>query len=235
MRHRKRGRHLSRTTAHRRALRRNMAQSLFQYGEIRTTVTKAKEVRSFVEHLITLARNDSVHARQRVAALLTDRSMIPKEHQEAYDGMTSTHRAKALRGRSGRRIRNGVVPAAYDKKKFPFVAGAVLHHLFKEVAPRYKERPGGYTRIIKMSQRRIGDDSQLAVLQLVGTEKAPASGLRKPPPGRRRQRTERRTRMIEDRLKASGKESTKTESKTASVRVKDDASTATKSDDKTSA
>ena len=63
MRHRVSGKQLSRTTSHRKAMRRNMAASLFQHGAIRTTEAKAKELRRFVERLITLARKGTLHAR----------------------------------------------------------------------------------------------------------------------------------------------------------------------------
>jgi len=68
--HMMRGRQLSRDTEHRKALRRNMAQSLFEHGKIRTTVAKAKEIRPFVEKLITLARRGDLTARRRVIALI---------------------------------------------------------------------------------------------------------------------------------------------------------------------
>src|ERR1044071_725758 len=105
MRHRKTGRHLSRTSAHRLALRRNLAQSLFEFGEVRTTVPKAKEVRPFVERLITLARRGTLRSRQRVIAALTDRAIIPKDQQDNYDMMSDAQRRRVLMTRSGRRIR----------------------------------------------------------------------------------------------------------------------------------
>src|SRR5262245_25891685 len=110
MRHRKRGRHLTRTSAHRRALRRNLAQSLFQHGEVRTTVPKAKEVRSFIERLITLAREGTLRNRQRVIAALSDRAIIPAEQQDEYEQMSDAQRRRVLMNRSGRRIRTGEIP-----------------------------------------------------------------------------------------------------------------------------
>ena len=76
MRHRVRGRQLSRDTEHRKALRRNMAQSLFENGKIRTTLPKAKEVRPFVEKLITLARQNTLLSRRRVISLMQDRRLV---------------------------------------------------------------------------------------------------------------------------------------------------------------
>ena len=173
MRHRVAGRHLSRTSAHSRALRRNLAQSLIQYGQIETTLIKAKEVRPFVERLITLARKDTVANRQRALSLLADRAALSKEEQEKYDAMSDAQRHKVLRARSGRRHRTGKVPASYNKKKIPFVAHSVINRLFGEVAPKYVDRAGGYTRIIRLSTRRIGDNADLALLQLVGSEEKP--------------------------------------------------------------
>src|SRR5215470_3397719 len=162
MRHGKSGRGLTRTAAHNIAMRRNLAQSLFEHGQIRTTLPKAKEVRRFVERLITTAREASLSARQRIIALLSDRAVIPAEHRDDYDGMSRAYRRKVVMSRSGRRHRAGTVPAAYNKKKFPFVAGSIVHKLMTEVAPRYQDRPGGYTRIIRLADHRIGDNSETA-------------------------------------------------------------------------
>ena len=92
MRHRLSGRGLTRTSSHNIAMRRNLAQSLFEHGQIRTTLPKAKEVRRFVERLITIAREPSLMARQRVISMLSDRAVIPAEHRDAYDGMSRAAR-----------------------------------------------------------------------------------------------------------------------------------------------
>ncbi|AQQ72030.1 50S ribosomal protein L17 [Limihaloglobus sulfuriphilus] len=131
MRHKVRGRHLSRTSEHRLAMRRNMASSLFEHETISTTVPKAKEVRRFAEKLISLAKKGDLAARRRAIALLNDRGIF-----EDVDG-------------------------EMVKK------GTVIGKLFSEIGPKYLDRPGGYTRIIKLSKRRIGDASPLCLLQLV--------------------------------------------------------------------
>ncbi len=138
MRHRVKGRQLSRTSAHRKALRRNMAASLIEHGAIRTTPAKAKEVRPFVEKLITLAKKGTLHARRQVIALLGDRAMVDKDNPDELSDMT------------------------------------VVQKLFNEVAPRYADREGGYTRIIHLPERRIGDSGQQVLLQLI-EEKSTAS------------------------------------------------------------
>ena len=78
MRHRRRGRRLSRTSQHRRATLRNMATSLFQHDGIETTVAKAKELRPFAERLITLARRGDLHARRQVERHIRDRGVSGK-------------------------------------------------------------------------------------------------------------------------------------------------------------
>ncbi|MEK6643042.1 MAG: 50S ribosomal protein L17 [Planctomycetota bacterium] len=213
MRHKIAGRTLGRKPAHHEAMRRNLAQSLFQYGEVQTTLIKAKEVRSFVEKLITLARKGTLRSRQRVISILNDRSVLSREEQEQYDGMTTAQQERVLVNRSGRRHRTGVVPASYNKKTYPFVARSVVHVLMNEIAPRYKDRPGGYTRIIRLAKRRVGDGSDLAVLQLVGSAGEQAGESTKKMVGRRRQRTVDRIAILEGKQpkrrprggKASGK------------------------------
>jgi len=181
------GRKLSRTSSHRLALRRNLVQSLFEHGEVRTTVVKAKEVRSFAEKLITLAIDGSLPARQRAEALLRDRAVIPPDHQEDYDRMSDAKRNKVIRARSGRRYR-----ASTTRPGLKFTAESILHKLFAEIGPRMKKRnetlkcSGGYTRIIKLADRRLGDGGQLAILQLVKEEEKPRK--------KSKERTERKRR-----------------------------------------
>lgn len=173
MRHRKQHRKLGRTSEHRLALRRNLAQSLFEHGQITTSLPKAKDVRPFVERLITLARKageGSLPARQRLIRIMGDRSMIPADRQEDYNQMSDTARHKTLRARSGRRHRTGQAKAGMD-----FTGEGVVHHLIQSVAPQYADRPGGYTRIIKLPRRRIGDNTVRAILQLVGKEQDPGA------------------------------------------------------------
>ncbi|MBN2713693.1 MAG: 50S ribosomal protein L17 [Planctomycetes bacterium] len=76
MRHLKRGRKLNRTASHRKAMVRNLVSSLFTHGRVVTTPAKAKEARPFAEKLITLAKNDSLHARRRAVSLLHNYSVV---------------------------------------------------------------------------------------------------------------------------------------------------------------
>jgi large subunit ribosomal protein L17 len=162
-----RGRQLSRDTEHRMAMRRNMVQSLFEHGTIRTTPAKAKEVRAFAEKLITLARTGSLTARRRViAALGNDRRLVDEEQEFITEGPTRT----------------------------------VVQRLFNEVAPKFADRQGGYTRIIKTSDYRIGDGGDIVVLQLL-TEESKPQGTARRSAGLRRKRNERRHQFATRALK----------------------------------
>lgn len=134
MRHRVAGRRLSRTSEHRLALRRNIVASLFEHETISTTIQKAKEVKSFAEKLITLAKKGSLHHRRRAISLLGNRALLVEE-----DG-------------------------SMVKK------GTVVGKLFSEIGPRYLDRSGGYTRIIRLAKRRLGDNGEVVLLQLVGQD-----------------------------------------------------------------
>lgn len=174
MRHAVRGRKLNRTMAHREALRRNLVQSLIEHNRVRTTLPKAREVRALADRLVTLAIDGGVAARQRALAILNDRSIIPAEHRAEYDKLSDAKRARVLRSGSGRRYR---VSAARPRTKFS--AETVIHRLFADIGPRMKKRndargcSGGYTRIIKLADRRLGDAAPLALLEFVSPDDKP--------------------------------------------------------------
>ncbi|HNQ22752.1 MAG TPA: L17 family ribosomal protein [Phycisphaerae bacterium] len=200
MRHRIHQRKLNRTSEHRLALQRNLAQSLIEHGQVRTTLPKAKNLRPFVEKLLTLAvrvrkaaaRQDSagsLRARRQIHKLLGERSLIPKEHREDYWGMSDAARNKAMRMPSGRRHRTGE-----PKGKLAFTAESVTHRLVETVAAKLEERPGGYTRIVRLPDRRVGDNAPLALVQLVGEEEAPSS-LTKPLRSARKRRADARYKL----------------------------------------
>jgi large subunit ribosomal protein L17 len=153
MRHRLRGRQLSRDTEHRKALRRNLIQSLFENGQVRTTLPKAKEVRALAEKMITIAREGSLNSRRRIISMLQDRRLVDNEQE--------------------------------------FTGETVVQKLFKEIAPHFADRQGGYTRIIKLSDYRIGDGGSLVLLQLL-TEESKPTGTARRSAGLRRKRNERR-------------------------------------------
>src|SRR3954469_7049861 len=127
MRHRVGQRKLGRVTEHRIAMLRNQATALLRHERIETTVPKAKELRPFVERLITLAKR----------------------------GVAAGEAPKTLPAR--RLVSRGVQDIA------------VVTKLFDELAPRFAERPGGYTRILRLGYRR-GDSAEVAQIELVGSE-----------------------------------------------------------------
>jgi len=184
MNHRISQKKLNRTSEHRLAMRRNLAQSLIQHGEIRTTLAKAKDLQPFAERLITLAkraRRGDLNARRCLDSLMTDRSFIPAEHQEAYDMLSDAKRQQVLKMRSGRRHRTGAA-----KGKLDFTAESIVHRLIDGVASNFQNRDGGYTRLVKLADRRLGDKTPLAIVQLVGNETSPGSVTRPGKTSRRR-------------------------------------------------
>ena len=185
MRHRYAHRKLNRTTAHRLALRRNLAQSLIEHGQVQTTLAKAKDIRPFVERLITMAkkaRAGDLEARRRIEKVLTDRAIIAKDHQSDYEDLSMAKRRKVLRARTGRRYRTGEPKAGMS-----FTAESVVHRLITAVAQTFADRPGGYTRLIRLSKTRIGDSGEQAIVQLVGEEESPGSLTKGKKTARRRQ------------------------------------------------
>ena len=122
MRHRKRGRALSRSRSHRAALVRNQVTELLRHEAIVTTEAKAREIRPVAERMITLGKKGTLHARRLAAATITDKKVVKR--------------------------------------------------LFDDVGPRFSERPGGYTRIVKLGPRR-GDGARMAHIELVEKAAAP--------------------------------------------------------------
>jgi large subunit ribosomal protein L17 len=116
MKHGKKVNHLSRKTAHRKAMLSNMSCSLIEHKRINTTVAKAKALKQFVEPLITKSKEDTTHNRRLVFAKLRSKEAVTE--------------------------------------------------LFREVASKVGDRPGGYTRIIKLGNR-LGDNADMAMIELV--------------------------------------------------------------------
>jgi large subunit ribosomal protein L17 len=116
MRHGKTFNHLSRTSSHRKALLANMATSLILHKKITTTTAKAKELRKYVEPLITKAKDDSTHSRRVVFSYLKNKESIKE--------------------------------------------------LFGPVAAKVADRPGGYTRVLKLMNRK-GDNAEMAIIEIV--------------------------------------------------------------------
>ena len=123
-------RKLGRTSAHRKAMLRNLTTYLIVNEKIVTTETRAKEVRKFVEKMITLGKKGDLASRRRAAAFVMN------------------------------------VVADVKEENDDVVVQSALQKLFDDLAPRFAERNGGYTRILKMSERR-GDAAKMVVLELV--------------------------------------------------------------------
>lgn len=109
-------RKLGRTSDHRRAMLRAMVTFLMENGKIETTVTRAKEVRSMAEKMITIAKSGDLHSKRQVYSYITKETVAKK--------------------------------------------------VIDELGPKYKEVPGGYTRIIKIGPRR-GDAAEMAIIELI--------------------------------------------------------------------
>lgn len=137
MRHKVHGRRLNRDTGHRNALRRNMIADLLVFEQITTTEAKARTIRPAAEKMITLAKRG-------LAA-------------EQPDSAVHARRLAAARLPSTRRL---------EEEDGSFEEIDVVRKLFEEIAPRYANRPGGYTRMVKIG-RRSGDNADMAVLMLV--------------------------------------------------------------------
>jgi large subunit ribosomal protein L17 len=117
MRHGNKARYFNRTSSHRKAMFKNMMVSLLKCELIKTTLPKAKELRGYIEPLITMAKVDSLHNRRIAFSRLRDREMVLK--------------------------------------------------LFNEIGPYFKDRPGGYLRVLKCGNR-VGDCAPMAIVELVG-------------------------------------------------------------------
>ncbi len=119
MRHLKAGKRLGVTTSHRKAMMRNLVTSLLEKGEIKTTITRAREMRKYFDKMIGLGKKNTLHSRRQALAFVKSDEAVEK--------------------------------------------------LFGEYGPLYKDRSGGYTRIYKLGTR-LGDNAQLALIQMVGID-----------------------------------------------------------------
>lgn len=138
MRHRKSTSKLNRTSSHRRALFANMLKSLIKHGRIETTVPKAKALKREADKIVTLAKQNSLHARRRAIAELQIRfnPLTPKEARAAKGGDKSSYNT--------------------DRE--------VIDILFGDLAPRFQARQGGYTRILRLGNRQ-GDNAATCFIE----------------------------------------------------------------------
>lgn len=174
MRHRRKGRVLGRSPSHQRALLRNLASALMLTereveadevgapatpGRIITTVAKAKEVRPLVERCITIAK----------------RGLVASERAREFATTAERDSAEWKKWRQGEQWRKWAAasaPAVTARRRVVTLLGdkQAARVVFEKIAPRYVDRPGGYTRILKLATPRLGDAGPRAVLELVGSE-----------------------------------------------------------------
>ncbi len=140
MRHRKRDAKLGRTTSHRRCLMANMLKSLVEHERIETTITKAKELRRSADRLITLAKRGTLSSRRSAIAKMMIR----------FNSLSSKQARKAKQGNF----------SCYNTDR------RVVKKLFDELAGRYVQRDGGYTRITRMGNR-CGDGALLCLIEYI--------------------------------------------------------------------
>jgi large subunit ribosomal protein L17 len=159
MRHNVAHRKLGRVTEHRIALLRNQAMALIRHERIETTMPKAKELRPFVERLITIAKRGVASAEAKGSSLAA-RRMVAAELQDR----------------------------------------AVVGKLFETIAPRFADRPGGYTRILRVGFRR-GDSAEVAQIELIGSEYNPRAEEEKAA----EKAAAPKTKSVGDRLKAAAR------------------------------
>jgi len=179
MRHRRKGRVLGRSPSHQRALLRNLAAALMLTerdvesgepgaakvrGRIVTTVAKAKEVRPLVERCITIAKR----------GLAAEGRATPFASSAERD----TAAWKTWReGEQWRQWAQAMAPAVAARRRVVRLLGdkEATRILFERVAPRFTDRPGGYTRILKLATPRLGDAGPRAILEFVGEQTGAAS------------------------------------------------------------
>jgi len=174
MRHRRKGRVLGRSPSHQRALLRNLASALMlterevdvdevgapaNPGRIVTTVAKAKEVRPLVERCITIAK----------------RGLAAAEKAKEFGTAAARDSAEWKKWRQGEQWRKwaaAVAPAVTARRRVVTLLGdkQAARVVFEKIAPRFVDRPGGYTRILKLATPRLGDAGPRAILEFVGND-----------------------------------------------------------------
>ena len=151
MRHRIRTAKLGRTGEHRNAMLANLVCSLIKKRQIKTTLAKAKAARVVAEKMVTLGKKGTLHHRRLAAARL-------RAPQRKFFHGTNTTPGKG----SGAKATKGK-----DLREKWREEHDVVHKLFDEIAPEFKDRMGGYTRIVKIAGARKGDAAQMAILMWV--------------------------------------------------------------------
>jgi len=184
MRHRVRGRKLGRNGSHRKAMFRNMATSLIRSvrvddndparprvpGRIVTTVAKAKVLRPFVEKLVTIGRRAAAHE-----AAAADHESSAKRNSDEWRTWRNSEQWQQWA--------NAIAPAvSLRRRAFSMLRDTeAVDVLFDELAERFADRPGGYTRIVRLARVRLGDAGQQALIEFVGERDRTKSRRRSAP------------------------------------------------------
>lgn len=183
MRHRKKGRVLGRSPSHRKAMFKNLASSLFLTerdaefddnapkvkGRVVTTLHKAKEIRPLVERCITIAKR-ALPAEEEARQYETDA-------ERGSDGWKKWRQSEDWRKWSDARA-----PAIAARRKVLQMLGdkQAMRIVFDDIAARFRDRPGGYTRIIRLATPRLGDAGAQAILEFVGTNDRVSQAAQRP-------------------------------------------------------
>ena len=203
MRHRIHGKQLCRDSEHRRAMLRNLAAGLFEHGEIETTMPKAKAVQPFVEKIITIAKKGTFSARRQIEARINDRKIHSWVADPGVPDLKKDNPYFDLPDASDIEFnRYGEV------RKAP----RLVQHILANVAPMFEDRDGGYTRIVKTGRHRLGDGTDIVLLQFVGKEEGPEIGGGT---SRRREQADKRTAFAAKLRKGEAKEEVKDEAPAA--------------------
>jgi large subunit ribosomal protein L17 len=183
---------LGRTTAHRASTLRNLAAGLFEHGQIVTTIPRAKAVQPMVEKIITLARTGTLAARRNVIAKMgRDRMIFEWLYLAKKPSESETATVNKLRDQH-KQFFDLPDSSTVERNRYGELRKApkLVKHIFDTVAPKYADRAGGYTRIVKLGRHRIGDAGELCVLQLCGNEEGAEIGGQ---PSKRRRIADKRT------------------------------------------
>jgi large subunit ribosomal protein L17 len=146
---------------------RNLAAGLFEHGQVETTLPKAKAVQPFVEKIITIAKQGTFRARRQIEARLNDRRI----HGWVADGNVPDARKD-----NAWFDLPDASEIAFNRYGEIRKAPRLVQHIMTKIGPMFADRDGGYTRIVRLGKHRLGDGSDLVLLQLVGVEDGPTVG-----------------------------------------------------------
>jgi large subunit ribosomal protein L17 len=176
----------------RKAMLRNLAAGLFEHGQIETTMQKAKAVQPMVEKIITIAKKGGLASRRLIERKLNDRKVHVwvadpnvKDWKKDNQYFDLPDAGEIEFNRYG------------ETRKAP----RLVQHIMTRIAPMFADRDGGYTRVVKTGRHRLGDASDIVILQLVGKEDGPELGGGE---SRRRAQAHKRTAFAAKLRKAGG-------------------------------